>query len=265
MLYFKQKEEGGKMIVSRVTRRDRDFMVVCSTYLLNEDYSTVREKITQLAELGQVNAIQLFYLMKAEFEQNKKIDENLKKALQNKNFESDLALRNYLLAKQKSDFCYPNKYLGIEGLEQTSVEQLEKSCFKDLRQRLKEAGCLLLFQRYIDIKALIGKELTQTDKQNLKRTQTKLFKAYKESPRDVETCFLLGKNLACFGESQSYKMLGKQILSDLSKKMISKQLETYPATQTEFIIPEKIVKKKVAKSQKQQKQQRQTECRENEK
>ncbi len=243
---------------SKISRKDADFMILLSTYLLNEDYSTIRDKMTKLAEQGQINAIQYFYLMKNEFEINQKIDRNLKNAIKVGGFECDIAIKNYLLAKTNTDFYFPETYNGIAEIEAEEIAQIEKDCFKKLKNQLEQNSSPILFERYAELKVLFGKKLTQTDKQNLKKTQNKLLNAYKENNKNIEVAFALGKNLLLFSEDDSHKILGKQILSEISKKELSKQLEDYSSTQTRFLkAPKQNIVNSKTKTQKKETEKRQ--------
>ena len=69
-------------------------------------------------------------------------------------------------------------------------------------------------------------------------------KAYNEKP-NIVVSYLLGKGLVSFNDESSHKLLGKQILSDLSKEELSKSLQEQTEIKTIFL---KLEKEKKAKS-----------------
>lgn len=223
------------MLGNKLSRKDVDFIILLSTYLLNEDYSTIQDKITRLAELGQVNAIQYFYLMKPEFEVNYKIDKKLEGLLGVESFEVDFAVKNYLNAKKKTDEHFPNKYEGIEKLEGKTVFEAEKECFKKIKLLLEQNQNPIIFERYLEIKFLLGKKLTIKDRQNIKKIEEKLLKNYKENPKNVENTFALAKLMALFSEDDNHKILGKQILSEISKIELSSKMKEVVLPQSKLL------------------------------
>lgn len=223
------------MVTGKTDRKDIDFIILLSTYLLNEDYSTIQDKMTKLAEQGQINAIQYFYLMKSEFEINQKIDGLLEDLLKTYNFELDVAIKNYVQAKHKTEYYFPEKYEGISKINQIDMDQLERRCFNKLKSKMKNKNDLILFERYLEIKILFGRRLTPTDKQNLKKVQSKLLSRYKEDRKNLKVAFALGKSLLLLGEDEAHKNLGKQILSEISKREISSQLEQAEKVKTKFL------------------------------
>ena len=62
------------MIEYNFTELDSDYITLRSQFILNHDYSQIRKQITKLAELGQINAIQTWVMMKEKEETNPKIE-----------------------------------------------------------------------------------------------------------------------------------------------------------------------------------------------
>ena len=81
----------------QLTKLDDDYITVISDYLLYEDKERVINNITKLAELGQINAIQTYYILDGKF--NERIEKYIKNIFENKpkNFNEKLASASFSL------------------------------------------------------------------------------------------------------------------------------------------------------------------------
>lgn len=61
------------MLEYKFTELDNDYITLWSNFILNQDYSLIKGKMIALAELGQINAIQTWVMMREKEEINDKI------------------------------------------------------------------------------------------------------------------------------------------------------------------------------------------------
>ena len=81
---------------------DDDFITLWSQYILYNDTSAIIKPLITLAECGQINAIQCWYLLKKPEEQNQTID-NLVDSFYGDSFNEALAIAHRIYANTKSE------------------------------------------------------------------------------------------------------------------------------------------------------------------
>ena len=249
------------MIEKNVTQLDQDFITIWSYYVLcgiNNDRveQKVNIDITKLAELGQINAIQSYYLFNQPGN-NKVIDEQVLD-LEYKfelNFNEKLALANYYESLERTQQDKQDLYNEIkskidakdydrsfaylqEKLKDYKSFQYFKSAYLDARSEYEKTKNPLVGQRAIEMKngiyyllinIFVVKDIDNSSFKNTKReikeVYRKLMKEYKKDPSNELIKYALGKNIALyqpyyFDVDKEVYEFGKGLLKELADRYV---------------------------------------------
>ena len=227
-----------------LTKFDDDYITVISDYMLHQDKSRVIDNITKLAELGQFNAIQTYYILDGQ--KNCKIENHIQKIIQTKprNFNECITLARYYAYIDRSEIeevdILINRYhkfkddlelggsLGICNSIQDLNEIYNEICTYRFISNLLSAIEILHdapFQNEkefeLELELMQESKVHKMLKQNVKRREFKrarrdLIWEVKYDPNDVASKYYLAKNIARFGGNKKELLLGKKILEELS-------------------------------------------------
>lgn len=236
-----------------LTELDNDFITVWSHLIVYREIDYEKIYIERLAELGQINAIQSYYLIKDSDEGNKVIDERVEKLNPN-SFNNSLAKAHYYEAIEEKtyleenqrelnkliDFRKENFYalMKIGRLHEidSQIEELlsdrDKTKYgKNLRSALRQVfgyfestRNILTYQRYLEIYLGNAKRFGELEHihKDAKHCRKLLMKDFKKSPCDAVK-YALGKNLVFFGNDKQ-KALGMAFLTELANRELSQTL-----------------------------------------
>ena len=246
------------MIEKNVSQLDQDFITIWSYYILylesGMDGLTERT-ITSLAEQGQINAIQSYYLFNEPFN-NTVIDDHVL-TLENKSglhFNEKFAIHSYYESQEKSQTNKKQLYEEIESRMKANdcfdesfdelLEEVKKyksykyleaayddalyECNKTknplVGQRALEMALASLFTiSKITISEVTNDSLYKTVKKEIKTVYNKLMKEYRKDPSNELVKYALGKNIVLLQDTYcdvSEKVLefGKGLLRELANR-----------------------------------------------
>lgn len=215
---------------------DNDFITIWSNYILYQDKGRIIGHLTMLAEKGQINAIQSWYLLKEASEQNETIEKivdnykmdnfNQMHAVANRMFDKDreniLALRRKItdeIISLRVDSSLSIDYIKYKRHPYSKkVEETAKFAEEILNSSGSALICERLFELYYaEPYILDNKKICQKDFITLR----KIFnKKLAKNPQDIPVKFSLGKNLVFFGTDNEIKK-GQKILSELAERPLS--------------------------------------------
>ena len=95
------------MLENNFNELDNDFVTIWSRYIVNHDEAQIMNDLEKLAELGQINAIQSYYLilgLREKAQTNSTIDRKLEENAVSRNF-------NYILAEANKNYALNSKQL----------------------------------------------------------------------------------------------------------------------------------------------------------
>ena len=221
------------MLEKNFSSLDDDFITLWSTYLVNHKYKEISSNLQKLAELGQVNAIQSWYLWNKPGT-NDVIDENCKNLSNDSN--SLYAKANYHYLGFMEWFRDTTKSGGptVTIIATDYVQYLSRAI--DLAKiEYQESQNPLILERYLEMN--LGKPFAYnhepTRKKEAKIIQNTamslrqdLIKILTQHP-NTQIEFGLAKNLYFFMGSNKTKQRGLSLLSALSKREFSEQLTNY--------------------------------------
>lgn len=145
------------MLEYNLNTLDNDFITLWSKYILTSDTSYIIKDLEKLAELGQINAVQSWYLFK-EIGDNEKID-SIVKSYKLGNYNELFAIANYLSKTTEViqeyvklyDNCeyWESKYREFSGYyDEEAIQQLQK-CEKKVNLLIKKLRELPNIQKYL--------------------------------------------------------------------------------------------------------------------
>lgn len=263
---------------------DDDFITLWSRYLLSYDATQIAADLEKLAELGQINAIQSYYLFLADAgktETNREIDKRLNESVYSRNFNHLLAQAHRIWATDVQDRVSLNDLIATCQLEnaqidiiseklrhysdpylskseekakasleknlndwveshQSTITELESSKFWQ-KQNAAIDACIaqanashdaVVFERYFELvsSSVYGHLNDAIENRALKHdakvARKELAKRRKANPSPVLD-FTLAKNLIFFSKKEKYNVLGRQILTGLANRELSKTLTEY--------------------------------------
>lgn len=215
---------------------DNDFITLWSREIVSGETSVIFEDLTKLAELGQINAIQSWYLFAEKKDDNAVIDNNVKNL--------GRGGANELLAKANYDF-YKNDRWRQLCQWYTYRSEDDKVCGCDYIRKgklateayynqYKQTNSMLMLERFYEMmngRSAIHKAVSEIDQVASKTEFNKLRKAllmqYEKNPNNVAVAFALGKNLTLFKANDKLKELGTEILTKLGNRELSPILRDY--------------------------------------
>ena len=233
---------------------DNDFITIWSRKLLGYSIRSIYDDIRKLAELGQVNAVQSYYLLKNDDIHNNIIDEHIKKAGENigkTDYNWDIAFSHSLesedkyyeyvvyLLDRKNEFKESTEYLldngnimtGYDFLMSHKSSKISYNASQLLMQLYERSKNPLFLERAIEIRE--GLLLHIPMKLKVKN-QLELAKLYKNNSQNPQIAYAFGKSLFFRGNANNQKILGTQILSNFASREFSDTLKSYNENHDEF-------------------------------
>ena len=245
---------------------DNDFVTLWSKKIVSGEDTLIFRDLTKLAELGQINAIQSWYLIAKRTDKNNTID-NLVSNLGNSGANEMLAIahKDYFKNDRLSQMCAWGK-LNSLGLDRTVTQDNEyiglrykilgstygnyyKLAIEMYYSNYETTLNPLALERFYEMmggrtklhKKLISVDVRASSKEFRKLRKT-LLEMYEQDKNNVAVAFALGKNLTLFKANSKLKALGSQILTELSKRELSKTLQDYEVKGLERLIKQQIDK-----------------------
>lgn len=245
---------------------DNDFVTLWSRWIVSGGDSLIFKDLTKLAELGQINAVQSWYLLAKDNDYNSVID-NFVSNLGNSGANELLAIAHraffasdrliyqipeWRKLKSKIGFftMFDNEYMSYlydltYEIQESEFVNAYRLAIKAYYNNYKRTFNPLFLERLYEIMA----GMTKLDKKlflidiytssiEFKRLRKTLLEMYKQNKNNVEIAFTLGKNLILFESNDKLKKLGSQILTELSKRELSATLQNYEIKGTEHLIKE---------------------------
>lgn len=203
------------------------FISLWSKYLLDGNYEAIRNQIVKLAELGEVQAIQAYYLYE-EKPNNRKIANNISEKY------DDFLKKSHKWAFAK--YCYLKSLISVEEM----VEEIEKRKRFFGRASIDNNTFFKYFEYavtpkpglyYFTYLSFLPKEfLKYTDKdydihsekniEYLKEMRKLAYYVYKEYPND-KIRFSVARHLFMFGTCQKDKRFARKLLEELANRDIN--------------------------------------------
>lgn len=230
---------------------DNDFITLWSDYFLNQDASKVIKPLEKLAEMGQINAVQTWLLLKKFEDRNEIIEKYIEKLLlkNSYDFEECLVLANYFYqfdtTEQQDEFAKirDSLYQYVMQYDQTNDQSLVQTieylkhnfrgfCSVEynyqagvaLNQIISETSDPIFAESLFETLLSTNFYYFIVKPSFIKKTKNALIKENKKYPEDVQVQFFLAKHLAMFGDRKESEM-GKQMLSKLSERELSDKLK----------------------------------------
>lgn len=239
---------------------DNDFITLWSKYILWNDTSSIIKPLERLAEMGQINAIQSWYLIKKQEEKNEKIDA-IVDGYYGKSFNEALAIAHREYDRSRSELIklgnqiIKNYELGVE-LAQTNLDKgyripIEENRYFIERERLIEeyrnteyaklltiaadlteqacqtAKTISVFERLFELYAanplvLDNDRISEKTIAEVKKMARSVINNKKASEEDkTRVKFILGKNILFFSKKEKDQTEGTNIMFELSKRPLS--------------------------------------------
>ena len=245
---------------------DNDFVTLWSKKIVSGEDTLIFRDLTKLAELGQINAMQSWYLLAKKDDDNAIIDNNVS------NLGNGGA--NELLAIAHEDFFKNDRLAQMCAWDEMAswgyfinrTERQEQE-FDDLKYEIKSSTYgnyyvtaiemyydnyekthnPLSLERFYEMMAGrtdMHKKLFSIDARRsiieFRKLRKTLLEMYQQDKNNVAVAFALGKNLTLFKANDKLKALGNQILTELSKRELSKTLQDYEVKGTNRLIKQQI-------------------------
>ena len=231
---------------------DNDFITLWSKKLVGGEDYTIFKDLTKLAELGQINAIQCWYLIAGEMDRDKIIDKKVD------NLRSGGP--NELLAKANRDFYIRSRWRQLcawDGLNSEApiyrTEESERDFYKITRtleqsdyvvntklaidayyNLYNQTGNLLYLERFFEMMHSLNRaERKLFDLKypalvhKFSKFRRDLLELYRQDKSNIAVAFAVGKNLTLFKAEDRLKKMGTGILTKLSERDLSKTLQGY--------------------------------------
>ncbi len=203
------------------------FISLWSKYLLDGNYDDIRCKIIKLAELGEVHAIQVYYLYE-ETHNNRKI---ANKVLEKK---GEFVSKNHKWAFAK--YCYYKSKVDINEIVK-DIENRKKfwsnasasyyTFVQYFKEAIKNPGL-----HYFEYLSTYPSELLKYTNANfdinseenilrLKEDRKYALRVYRDYPNNDRARFAVAKHLYLFGTSSKDKKFAAKILEELASRNIN--------------------------------------------
>ncbi len=242
---------------------DNDFVTLWSKKIVSGEDSLIFRDLTKLAELGQINAIQSWYLLAKNGDDNFVID-NIVDNLGNGGANELLAVAHKDMFKNDrwEQMCkfYALKHTWDRTEEQDArMRNLNYALINsDYISKLKLATDMyennyintlniLMFERFYEMIAArtdvyeeVVDESIRIHKRAFKKLRKTLLERYDEDKNNVAIAFALGKNLTLFKSSTLQTAMGSRILTELSNRELSQTLQNYEIKGTKRLIKQQI-------------------------
>ena len=219
---------------------DDDFITLWSKFMLSYDKDDIIVPLEQLAEKGQINAIQQWYIWKNPEQRNKNIDDivnGFAKGTFNEAYAIACATysKNKNLIREVGREISRNKILGIANfdkkyfeLNDRLIEELKSSDYVKQISIVAEFTLMsaqttnncLIYERLLEIyrNNSLFLDSANFEKSFSNFVKEALLKKLDKEPKDPKLLFALAKNLIYFSWEEKDVFKGKQILLTLSKR-----------------------------------------------
>ena len=235
------------MLEHDFTELDNDFITLWSKYIVMGEQCAIYDELTKLAELGQINAVQSWYLFANPDVNNPVIDAHLQKYGKGPN--ELLAKAHYYYHKERITEDEetirqhgPNSDLSEVAYNNIQLSNYWKLCLQARKAYLEQYGYshnILFAERFCELSRLAD---TNTYKKDVKYVRKVLLQQYNKGVKSPQISFALGKNLILFKDFTSFKwQLGLDLLLELSKRELSATLQNY-TPQGERLIKQQVDK-----------------------
>lgn len=244
------------MLEYNFNKLDNDFITLWSNWILYHDTEAIIKPLTRLAEMGQINAIQCYYLIKKDDEHNEIIDNQVNN-FYGHNFNEALAIANKMrsenikeikkleqaIADAYDDYLdfenkHPNRrFNGIENpYEQRYNDLLDELSESPYGKQVLKAGELTLdaakssklafiYERFFEIVAgnpLIFGSVVNVSTKSIMSVRKALIKRVKTNNGKEQALYCLGKNLLwCSKPESKNERKGSDILRELAQRELS--------------------------------------------
>lgn len=231
----------------KLTDLEDDFITVWSDYILYQDKSRVWHQITKLAELGQVNAISCWYMLKNKEDKNPVIEEFVQPLLhdlsERHNYSEYVLLSHYYLSKEggwtRLNSCAENMSFYKNRMNKSDTEKQYESWHnlcKSAEKELLDLGFMdnglkamhvlsqmigfeydpLMKERYLEISlGALNPYALNIKKKSVKK---QLLKMYKSTPQNTQVKYSFAKNLVFFSDNAKQVNLGRKLLTELADR-----------------------------------------------
>lgn len=242
---------------------DNDFVTLWSKKIVSGEDTLIFRDLTKLAELGQINAMQSWYLLAKDNDDNAIIDNNVSN-LGNSGANELLAIAHKDFFKngrleQMGEFCALRQIWDRTEAQDEKMRNLKfKLINSDYISKLEAATDMyyhnfentiniLMLERYFEMIAARTEMLDEVQgfsmrvsKRRLKKLRKTLIERYEQDKNNVAVAYALGKNLTLLKSSFIQKAMGSQILTELSNRELSKTLQDYEVKGTKRLIKQQI-------------------------
>ena len=185
---------------------DNDFITFWSRKILGYQSKNVYEDIRKLAELGQVNAVQCYYLW----------TKNLCRY--------NSVIENHLYNNTRGDFKRIDFNWQLALAFAINNTALGKQALCNMLAKFDTTQNYLILERALEISDYLNIRTGMfVDKVKMRKY---LIAQYKNNPTNPQIAFALAKNLLFWGSTKK-KQLGRQILQQLAKREYSKTFLEY--------------------------------------
>lgn len=233
---------------------DNDFITLWSNKILTNNTSKIMPPLKQLAEQGQINAVQSYYLLKKDNEKSEVID-SIVDSYYGDSFNEELAIANKLYSESKKElnemqeqmlhYCDLDREYREKFYETHYLEEDCDSPYEEELNRLRESYINTPYgihfrnaislarhsaestqrgryvQRYLELISsdpLLYKVDVKSIIRGAKSLRKVCTKYLKNNPDCVLTKYCLGKNYFFFSDNDKDKSKGIKILEDLAAR-----------------------------------------------
>lgn len=234
------------MLEYNFNKLDDDFVTIWSQYVMFHDTAAIIEPLTRLAEKGQINAIQSWYLIKRPEVKNDKID-GIVSSYYGDSFNEALAIAHkiYDRDREKIQSLYESisyVYERVRECEREGSAKRARGFYNEANDLVKELNDTeyatqldraarltidtakssrlgFVWERAIELcegsPLILGGRVEQKSINNVRKAMRKRLK---ENPQDISALFSLGKSLTFFDASKKEKLEGVTILRKLAAR-----------------------------------------------
>ncbi|MBQ8522295.1 MAG: hypothetical protein IJ458_01365 [Clostridia bacterium] len=244
---------------------DNDFVTLWSKKIVSGEDTLIFKDLTKLAELGQINAIQSWYLLAKDNDDNAVIDNNVENlgngganemlAIAHKDFfKNDRLIQmnewaelhnlGYIVRDSYEEEGFLTLGSVIKNSVYGSYSKLSIEMYYNNYEKTHNPLSLERFYEMMGGRTAVDKALIDIDQSTssieFKQLRKTLLEMYEQDKNNVAVAFALGKNLTLFKANSKLKVLGNQILTELSKRELSKTLQDYEIKGTKRLIKQQI-------------------------
>lgn len=240
-----------------LTELDDDFITLWSNYIIYQDRDIILPFIENLAENGQLNAIQSWYLLKNPEAKNEKIDKIVDGFDLSSSYDKILAMANRSYDKNREQISYLEETISnlhkkdieesdafshrrknelLQVLSSTSYAKYSKEALKKGLSILDTAKSPIVAENYLEMVSAFPNYLYYSfNEKMIEQIKSYLLEEYKNSPDDPTVAFALAKHLHFFGNDKTMLKMPKDNKKtiDLFYKLSERELHTFQSELSE--------------------------------